>query len=90
MTKHVCVHCERALRVKKNGVTICEMFDDPPRPYALWSGDVYECPECEREVATQFGMRPIALHHQSSFARTLERAQDRGVVVYAYERGWAS
>jgi hypothetical protein len=79
--KLICVHCERSLVVVKNGATVVTMFDQPPRPYAIWSCDIWACPRCGVRVCAGFGMRPIAEHWQPQFAQLLTT-----ITIHDYER----
>ena len=88
----VCVKCQQRLRVEESGVVVVVMFNDPPEPYQLWSGDIWRCPGCGAEIVGGMGARPIAERWQPGFADCLQQAQDaadaKGVrVVYDYERG---
>lgn len=82
----VCVICERSFRPKKVGITLIEMFDDPPRPYRLWNADLLECPKCGHAIVAKFGDRPKAEHHQPGFARALEIAERKTVIVREFEK----
>jgi hypothetical protein len=48
--KLVCVRCEKQYRIKKNGVLVVDMFQDPPEPYEIREGDMWECPSCGHQV----------------------------------------
>lgn len=44
----ICVTCRREMAVKKNGVCVTNGI-------LVWSTDVFQCPDCETEVAGAFG-----------------------------------
>jgi len=78
----ICVPCERFFRVKKTGFHFMEGMptsnDAPPgrkepenwKPYKLWVGDLFECPECGSQVVSGFGLGPIREHYQEDFEET--------------------
>jgi hypothetical protein len=52
MLRPICVECQTEYRCKKNGVAVyigSEMFYD---------ADLYECPNCNRNIVTGFGSEP--------------------------------
>lgn len=59
--------CGRFMRVKKNSVTVEELFEDG-QGYRLWDADLYECVECGVEVISGFGQQPFAEHYQPDYA----------------------
>ena len=49
----ICVKCRKSMRCKKNEFMVKES-DGQDR--AVWSGDMYECPECGQQVVVGFGL----------------------------------
>jgi hypothetical protein len=43
------------------------------KPYKLWSGDLWQCPDCGHELISGVGMGPIAEHYQPEFPGWVER-----------------
>ena len=50
---------------KQNDVAAIEMLRT--RRYALWSADLYECPDCGCQVVTGFGAKPVSMEHEPGF-----------------------
>ena len=84
MPKLVCCNCQTELEIEKNGVSVVEMFSQPPQPYRIWSADLWKCPQCQNEIVAGFGMQPLAEHFQEKFNDILERVKS-GTVFYDYE-----
>jgi hypothetical protein len=42
------------------------------KPYKLWAGDLYECPDCHAQTIVGVAMRPIAEHYQPEFGTAVE------------------
>jgi hypothetical protein len=64
--------CGRFMRVKKNGVTVEELFEDGS-PYRLFDADLWGCEECGAEVISGFAQQPLAEHYQPSYGAQRER-----------------
>lgn len=83
--KPICVPCERFMRPKRNGFYFIEGMpignrapagkgtDAHWKPYKLWVGDLWECPDCHATVVSGVGNAPIAEHYQTHFTATVER-----------------
>ena len=85
MPKPVCVKCQCFYRPKRNGFYWTEMMPsgvaDPQEnirglrkpqawmDYKLWSGDLYECPDCEHQIVVGHGAQPIAEHWHTEYMR---------------------
>jgi len=76
--KPICVPCQRFYRPKKNGFSFVEGMPinnakpgkanaDKWRPYKLWSGDLWECPDCGHQIISGTGHTPIAIQHEQGF-----------------------
>lgn len=77
--KPVCVPCQRFYRPKTNGLSFIEGMPtgngvqpglrDPEnwKPYKLWMGDLWACPDCGAEIVVGAGQRPVAEHYQPDF-----------------------
>ncbi len=84
--KPICVKCERFMRLKKSGVGFIEGMPAwgprlPPagragegmwRPYKLWMGDRWHCPDCSSEVIVGCGLQPISEHYMADFQREVD------------------
>ena len=78
--KPACVKCQCFYRPKKNGFTFIEgmpITADAKRgtaepenwkPYKLWRGDLWECPECGHEIISGVAASPMREHYQPDFA----------------------
>ena len=57
INKVVCVECGQEMKVKEVGVEVSEHGGDS-KPYKVWSADLLECPNCEKQVIAGFADRP--------------------------------
>ena len=83
--KPICVPCRRFFKPKKNGVFFIEgmpvmngakpgsMEAEKWKPYKLWSGDLWECPDCGAVIISGTGKDRIAEHYQEDFAEKIEK-----------------
>lgn len=86
--KPICVPCRRFMRPKRTGLFFVEGMpraNNAPiglrepsawQPYKVWSGDLWECPDCKASVISGTGRDPIAIHHQEGFADWLDACKD--------------
>lgn len=78
--KPVCVPCQRFYRPAKNGFEFTEGMPvannrpqpglaepDKWKPYKLWSGDLWRCPDCGNEIIVGVGYAAISEHYQHDF-----------------------
>jgi hypothetical protein len=83
--KPVCVPCERFYRQKKNGFFFQEGMPvgrdrpqpgraepDAWKPYKLWVGDLWSCPDCGAEIVVGCAGQPITEHYRHDFAETVK------------------
>ena len=82
--KPICVKCQRFYRPKKNGFYFIEGMPkhngagaglrEPEnwKPYKLWCGDKWACPDCGAEIVVGTGWVPVAEHYQPNFAERVE------------------
>ena len=78
--KPVCVPCRRFFRPSQNGKWFIEGMpdgNDAPsglsaperwRPYKLWNGDEWRCPDCGSTIIVGVAGRPLAEHYEPDFA----------------------
>lgn len=81
--KPICVPCQRFFRPIKNGFAFIEGMpngnDVKPglaepenwRPYKLWMGDQWKCPDCGSIIVVGVGHQPIDEHYKDSFEKSL-------------------
>jgi hypothetical protein len=81
--KPICVSCERFMRPKRNGICFVEGMPtgnsarpgkaEPNKwkPYKLWAGDLWHCPDCRTEIVVGVGMRPLMEHYQDGFIENI-------------------
>jgi hypothetical protein len=64
MAPIVCVNCKCSMKKTLIGVLVGFIVKsvDPERPYEIWSGDVWTCPQCDSEVVGQYGNNAIWRH----------------------------
>jgi hypothetical protein len=77
--KPICVPCQRFYRPSRNGIAFIEGMpngnDAKPglaeperwRPYKLWMGDEWRCPDCEAVIIVGVGQQPINEHYKDGF-----------------------
>lgn len=71
----VCVPCEVEMEGLTYGARV-RTHDDDRQPVAIWSGEEFTCPVCEREIIIDFGRIPVAEPHHEHFAADGEHALD--------------
>lgn len=71
MSVIICPKCELELRAKKNGVPVESMADFGS--YQLYMADLLYCPSCGLEIIAGLSPKPLAEHHQPSYAETVLR-----------------
>ena len=42
-------------------------------PYKLWTGDLWECPDCRHQLVSGTGREPILEHYQDGFAERVKQ-----------------
>jgi len=72
------------MKVRDIGLTVVEMFLNPPRPYRLWAADTCECPVCGAVVTWGDARQPFAQHWQDDFQERLAAIPEEKR-VYCYE-----
>lgn len=78
--KPICVPCQRFFRPSQNGRYFTEsMPQNVPRPlpgaaepenwkpYKVWSGDQWACPDCGATVIVGVGFGPVTEHYKDNF-----------------------
>jgi hypothetical protein len=83
--KPVCVPCQRFYRPTRNGIPFIEGMpignDVKPglaepeswRPYKLWVGDQWGCPDCGATIIVGVAHNPISEHYRPEFREQVER-----------------
>lgn len=83
--KPICVNCQCFYKPKKTGFDFLEgqpTVDAAPRgrrspekwkPYKLWSGDLWECPDCGHEIIVGTGREAFAEHFEPGFDNVVEK-----------------
>ena len=84
MRRPICVKCRIEFRPVENGVTVVDMFSQPPKPYRMWQADLFECPICKTQIVSGFADKALAYHHESVFEHWLQ-TPGRCSRVYNYE-----
>lgn len=83
-TNPVCVGDEVEYRILENGIYLIELAYDPPEPYKMWLADLWMCPVCGHKLVHGYGHEPKE-HFEQDFNYYVERAIEKGTVVYQYE-----
>ncbi len=71
MAIQVCGKCQAKFELRLNGVTVVETSGTPPKPFRLWTADIYGCPICHAELITNFSHEPRIESHEAGFAEAL-------------------
>lgn len=75
MLKPICVSCQRFYRPKQNGVYFIEGMPTNNRkdwkPYKVWAGDLWACPDCHATIIVGTGKREISIQHEPNFKETI-------------------
>lgn len=83
--KPICVPCQRFFRPKntgkpfvegmpsENGAPAGRAHPEQWRPYKLWMGDEWGCPDCGATIVVGVGLNPIAEHYQPEFGAAVAR-----------------
>lgn len=71
-TKPICSNCGLDMYVSTMGVECVEMFQSPPQPYRIISGDEWACRNCKIKIISGFAVDPIE-HYHPDFILTLKR-----------------
>lgn len=77
--KPICLKDRRFYRMKKAGVAFIEGMPkgvalpgnaqpEEWKPYKLWMGDLWECPDCGHQLISGVGQAPISEHYKPDFA----------------------
>lgn len=74
MPKTICVKCQLEYRNIQTGINIIEIFQDPPQPYLIRAGDLYQCPKCKHKIITGVSSGGI-YHHEPKFKNYLSAAR---------------
>jgi len=87
--KPICVPCQRFYRPTKNGRFFTEMspksgYPKPGRaepeawkPYKVWAGDEWTCPDCGSTIIVGVGRKPVAEHYEPDFDKALRYDSDQ-------------
>ena len=91
MPATMCINCTVEYKTVRQGVTVIEMFNDPPIPHAIWNADMQQC-GCGRIIIAGYGANPVALHYQPDFQEKLDKllANPKVITLELHERGNAS
>ena len=82
--KPICSSCQRFFRPTKNGIAFIEGMPNENgapigkrapsawRPYKLWMGGEWSCPDCGAVIIVGCGAAPINEHYREGFARDVK------------------
>lgn len=85
--KPICVPCRRFYRMVRAGLPFIEGMpsgNDAPagnkapdrwRPYKVWFGDLWRCPDCGAEIISGVGSQRVAEHYEADFKDWADRAE---------------
>ena len=88
--KDVCTKCGVEMKVGDVGVTVIEVFLDPPQPYTLTPADTRVCPGCGHEIVCPATCGRTMHHFEEGFAEAvnsalLRKENGRGRIIRVYE-----
>ncbi|MHA2064300.1 MAG: hypothetical protein ACXABY_07965 [Candidatus Thorarchaeota archaeon] len=86
MPTRTCAKCHLALYPKKNGAYLVVMAYHPPRPYKIYTCDIWACTRCHMEVAAGFSKTCIE-HYEDEFAESWRLIKNKpyNIIIYQYE-----
>ena len=89
--KDICINCGVEMKVGQVGVTVIEMYQDPPVPYTVTPADTRVCPGCGHEIVCPTTCGHTAHHFEEAFAEALNNAlireaKGKGRIIRVYER----
>lgn len=91
--KPICVPCERFMRCTKVGRYFTEGMPigypvkpglkEPEKwkPYKVWVGDEYTCPDCGAKTIVGVPLRPIVEHYEPDFTEQQKRLEADTLLV---------
>jgi hypothetical protein len=85
--KLACPTCNRQLILKKVGINVIETFTGMQESYQVWSADLWQCPECDRQVIAGFGEQPSISNFDPGFAEYVGQFVNGDYVFMNYEPG---
>ncbi len=86
--KPICIQCQTSMKCIEIGANLFEMFQDPPRPYKLWSVDVYRCNGCGCKTIGGWSNRAFE-HYEEDFEHRVTWAEDPdnpNTLIRVYEK----
>ena len=84
MKRPICVRCQTEFQQIKSGVSVIDMFSQPPKPYQIWLADLFECPTCKTRIVSGFAQDSLSKHFNKDFGYWLEIHSD-GFQIFNYE-----
>lgn len=84
--KPICVKCQRFYKIVKSGLAFIEGMPigekvkagtaEPEKwkPYKLWMGDLWECPDCHAQTISGVGINRVAEHYEPDFEQKAKQA----------------
>ena len=91
--KPICVPCQRFYRCTKIGYYFIEGMPidthaspglatpEHWKPYKIWVGDKYTCPDCGAEIVIGVGLNRLAEHYEPDFQEVVKRLGADQLVV---------
>ena len=84
MKRPICIRCQTEFQQIKSGISVIDMFSQPPEPYQIWLADLFECPTCKTRIVSGFAQDSFIKHFNKDFGYWLEVHSD-GFQVFNYE-----
>lgn len=72
----ICMPCRRAYVCDQVGVTLELWTSENGRPYYLVQADIYRCPGCGHQVASEFA-ETVTMNYDADFKRRQDQAPGR-------------
>jgi hypothetical protein len=88
MLKPICVLCACFFRCKKAGYYFIEGMPNTQedalqrgrdavgwKPYKIWVGDLWECPNCHAQIVSGVAHQPLSEHYKEDFEEVRQRTK---------------
>lgn len=85
--KPICVPCQRFMRCIKNAFIFTEAMPigdleedealpgkatpDKWKPYKIWAGDLWRCPDCQAKIVVGVAPQPVSEHYKPGFLEAM-------------------
>jgi hypothetical protein len=71
MPRPICITCRKEMQCCENGYLVHVTQPGGDGKYQIWSGDLWECSSCNKQVLVGFGTKPLVEYFQPKFSHVL-------------------